>query len=392
MSLSLQSHQMEIQKKHPKKQPFEVKFGQKSDLNGKVHEAFKREYSCGIINLGSVCNLSCFYCSQYFNPPDLVLNQNRFLTMDEIKYFLGLVSNKIITKLGSSTWVNAGEFFGHPHSFEVLEYIRDNGFVIKSALSTNGMLIEKHHVKVIKEIGIEVELHLCNYSKTKDTLNLLDKYQVSYTICIVPTHTSIDNKQIENWVKKLQIHNPIRIRILKPGYTKYTPLKRAKQMDISNAELIFLIEKWQKCYPNIKITFQTGNLHAASILRSIYFFSSNYQNHTNVSDPETLFLIAESVKDIFKPIVKTFTSIDNLPITDYKIVPVKNRTFGGNCDISGLLLIEDYISAIEETIEKGYIPEFIVLPKGSFTYDNSDLNGASPLVIRDKFNVPIMWC
>ena len=51
-------------------------------MSEKAYWAFKREYSFGLVNVGTPCNEKCFYCSQYWNPPDLVVSYGGWLTME----------------------------------------------------------------------------------------------------------------------------------------------------------------------------------------------------------------------------------------------------------------------------------------------------------------------
>ena len=52
----------------------------------------------------------------------------------------------------------------------------------------------------------------------------------------------------------------------------------------------------------------------------------------------------------------------------------------------------DYISVLEKTISNDYSPEFIILPKMSFFWDDLDLRGVSAYTITEKFNIPVVWC
>ena len=107
-----------------------------------------------------------------------------------------------------------------------------------------------------------------------------------------------------------------------------------------------------------------------------------YQNN-----PKVLFLISKAVEKVFENHVKKITHYD-----DYRIKVVKNNTFGGNIIVAGLLLVQDYIPAIEQVLSEGYIPDLIVLPKDSFYFDELDLTGVSAYTIKDKFGIEILWC
>ena len=375
-------------------------------LPDQVYDAYKREFTNGVVNAGTKCNLRCFYCSQEFNPPNLVPDYREFLTVEEIKHFLSFVPNKNIVKIGSSDLVGAGEFFSHPQAFEIFQYLKDEDFIVND-ISTNGIPITEDHVKLmdgwVKNIGLHLTgpggtLHMPNEHSTStiETFDLVDKYKIPYSVYIVPTRNDIEHNRIEEWIGSLQDRSLEEIRLLQPGYTKYTPEKIAKQMDISNEEIWYLIEKWQRKYPKIKIDYQRGKLHEASILNSLLNFMATYTQYTTIERPKTLFLIAKSVEDIFEDVLRVFTPIDN-----YKIHTVENITFGGNCEISGLLLVDDYVAAIEKVLATGYKPDFLVFPKISFEvypvpgvdgWVDADLRGIPALDISEKFKIPMQWC
>ena len=374
-------------------------------MSEQVYWGFKREYSFGLVNVGTPCNEKCFYCSQYWNPPDLVIAYGNWLTMEEIKHFLTFVPDKVIKVIGFGHHINNGEFFAHPKSLEILEYLIDNGFIIKDGIDTNGHALTENHIKFIERfrtrvsehehfsweeggIGPVVYLHLTNYEKTKDTLELLSKYKIPYTAVIVISTVDIENGRTEKWIEQLQTHNPMEIQVVPPGYTKYTPEHITKHMEISWDEHWSYMENWRRKFPKVPIGWEGSKLYngiaVEEITNSLRWLKKSYRKYIN---KKILFLIAESVESIFGSTVEK----ENL-FKDYKVVMVKNETFGGSIKVSGLLQTSDYISVLEKTISNDYSPEFIILPKMSFFWDDLDLRGVSAYTITEKFNIPVVWC
>ena len=68
-------------------------YQENAQMTERVYWGYKREYSFGLMNVGTPCNTKCFYCSQYWNPPDVIIAYPQWLTMDEIKHFLTFVPN-----------------------------------------------------------------------------------------------------------------------------------------------------------------------------------------------------------------------------------------------------------------------------------------------------------
>ena len=367
-------------------------------MSEKAHWAFKREYSFGLVNVGTPCNEKCFYCSQYWNPPDLVVSYGGWLTMEEIKHFLTFVPDKVIRVIGYGHHVNNGEFFAHPKSLEILEYLIDNDFIVRG-IDTNGHSLTENHIKFIERFHTKVAehrhygiwqglyLHLTNYEKTKDTLELLSKYKIPYVAVIVISTVDVKNGRTEKWIEQLQTHNPTEIEVVPPGYTKYTPEHITKHMEISWNEHWNYIKNWRKKFPKIPIEWEASKLYNGMAEEEItYSLKWLYKKWAN-TDKEILFLIAESVESIFESTVEK----ENL-FKDYKVVMVKNETFGGSIKVSGLLQTSDFISTLDKTISNDYSPDLIVLPKMSFFYDDLDLRGISAHTITEKFDIPVVWC
>ena len=367
-------------------------------MSEKAYWAFKREYSFGLVNVGTPCNEKCFYCSQYWNPPDLVVSYGGWLTMEEIKHFLTFVPDKVIRVIGYGHHVNNGEFFAHPKSLEILEYLIDNDFIVRG-IDTNGHSLTENHIKFIERFHTKVAehrhygiwqglyLHLTNYEKTKDTLELLSKYKIPYVAVIVISTVDVKNGRTEKWIEQLQTHNPTEIEVVPPGYTKYTPEHITKHMEISWNEHWNYIKNWRKKFPKIPIEWEASKLYNGMAEEEItYSLKWLYKKWAN-TDKEILFLIAESVESIFESTIEK----ENL-FTNYKVVMVKNETFGGSIKVSGLLQTSDFISTLDKTISNDYSPDLIVLPKMSFFYDDLDLRGISAHTITEKFDIPVVWC
>ena len=360
-------------------------------MSDDVYNACVKEYKYGTVYVGSPCNLKCFYCSEFWNPPNLIPDHGGFLTIDEIKHFLTFVSDdldKHLDYIGASI-TRAGEFFLHPQSLEILEYIKDKGFTL-NLIDTNGMHITEEHAKILVGGWIDdVAVHLTNYNGTKEGLDWLDKYNINYSISIIPSRMELDSTRLDSWVESLQSHKARWITLGKPGYTKYTPKKLQEKLMISEEEMWFISKKLQKKYPKIPITVDIDlsayGMAGAEILLSIQFIIKHHIR--DVYKDKVLFLIAKSVEGIFEEIVEFLT-----PIKNYKVITVKNKTFGGNIKVAGLLTVDDYISEIEEVLKSGYNPEFIVCSNDSFLYDNEDLRGLTPKSIEDRFDISTIIC
>jgi hypothetical protein len=372
-------------------------YQENAQMTERVYWAYKREYSFKLMNVGTPCNTKCFYCSQYWNPPEIIIAYPKWLTFDEIKHFLTFVPEKTITAIGYGHHVSNGEFFAHPNAKEILQHLIDEKYTVRG-IDTNGHFVNEEHIKLlsllmkhrwgrssqIDYLWSGIYLHLTNYEKTKHTFELLDKHEVPYAVVIVPTLVDLENGKSEEWIRLLnENHNPIEIEISHPAYTKYAPPNVIKHLDFTWDEGWKYIKKWQKLYPRIKIDSENQiNTNAIDESLSDLIEWDNYEPNSKM-----LFLVSESVEKVFESHVKKITSFN-----DYKIQMVKNTTFGGNIIVAGLLLVQDYIPVIEKVLSEGYKPDVIILPKAGFFFDELDLTGVSAHTIKDKFGIEVCWC
>jgi hypothetical protein len=376
--------------------------GEKLSDSDRAYWGYKREYGFGLMNVGTPCNTKCFYCSQYWNPPDLLVTYGSWLTMDQIKHFLKFVPDKLIHAIGYGHHVNNGEFFAHPKSLEILEYLRDNNYKVKG-FDTNGHDISENHIKILKGFQVAdwdsfrqtnamfggtvwsgIYLHLTNWERTEPTFKLFNEYDIPYQVTIVPSRKEIKMGRMETWISNLQKYKPVDIEISMPAYTKYTPDNIAYLMDLSFDEMWPIIDGWREKYPDINITSES-TVSIEHIKNSLDWLESTYAG----TKAKPLFLTSEAVEGVFE------TELRKLKLEgfdDCRAVTTKNNTFGGNIKVGGLLLVEDYDIAIEETLTGGYKPDLIVMPKTSYCFDDLDLRGISAHSLEKKYGIEVIWC
>jgi len=383
-------------------------YQENTEMTERVYWGYKREYSFGLMNVGTPCNTKCFYCSQYWNPPDLLVTYGSWLSMDQIKHFLSFVpSDKVIHAIGYGHHVNNGEFFAHPKSLEIMEYLRDNDYIVKN-FDTNGHNITENHVKVLTELKNSgwkedrktsylfggtifwgIYLHLTNWKRTEPTLKLLNEYDIPFQCTIVPSRKEIEIGRMETWISNLQKYKPEDIEISMPAYTKYTPDNIAYLMDLSFDEMWPIIDGWREKYPDVKITSES-TINIEHIHNALTWLEKTYAG----TKAKPLFLTSEAVEGVFETEVKKLQRVRHTykRFDEYRVVTTKNHTFGGNIKVGGLLLVEDYDIAIEETLSTGYKPDLIVMPKTSYCFDDLDLRGISAYSLEKKYGIEVIWC
>jgi hypothetical protein len=174
-----------------------------------------------------------------------------------------------------------------------------------------------------------------------------------------------------------------------PAYTKYTPDNIAYLMDLSFDEMWPIIDGWREKYPDVKITSES-TINIEHIHNALTWLESTYAG----TKSKPLFLTSEAVEGVFETEVKKLQRVRHTykRFDEYRVVTTKNHTFGGNIKVGGLLLVEDYDIAIEETLSAGYKPDLIVMPKTSYCFDDLDLRGISGHSLEKKYGIEVIWC
>lgn len=371
-------------------------------ITGKTYQAYKKDFQNGMVTVGNVCSADCCFCSQKWNPPGLLQDLKRLLTLEEIKYFSNLYL-KEVNGMGSAIHNNSGEFFLHPHALEILNlFAAANKIHNPIPLFTNGNELTEEIIKTCKKLGLylSVSLNSTNpevrtemmggcYGRNKnaiDSISKLDKYNVNYCIWIVPLRRNLENGDLEHTIRGLRESKADNILIHLPGYTKYTSSQMVKELIISQKELRqFASDMRQKYKVKISLEVPTAEECFINILLTL---SNLFKKNKYLGKKKKLFLCAQSVENVF-PLV-----LQKMQIQKYAIRPVKSTVFGGSVECAGLLLVEDYIKAMADFLEKEgqERPDYVFLPRNSFDVNEEDLSMNSVMSIKDKYDVKLVMC
>lgn len=363
-----------------------------------VYEAYKKDFQNGIVTVGNICSADCFFCSQRYNPPGVIQSLKRFLSLEEIKHFIGLYLSRF-QWIASAIHTNSGEFFLHPNAAEILNFLATKKRLDEVILFTNGMNLTLEHIKLIKKLNLFLCLSLNSANveyrmkimggsyieniKAINSLEILDRYGLKYSVWIVPTISALNNGDLENSIKYLKNYKCRTVKIHRPGYTKYTPLDIAKELTIPDQVLLDFILTMRKRY-KINITFEV--LFGLEKIKIFLGAIRMLFNNTIYSKKRKLFLCSYGMKEIAPLILKT-NRYDK-----YSIKVVKSNVFGGNVDCAGLLLVEDYVFAIDEFLRQNEDkkPEVLILPRRSFDINLEDLSMVSPRILETKYKAKLV--
>jgi len=366
-----------------------------------IFEAYKSDFQNGWVNVGNICDADCLFCSQKWNPPGVTKDLKRLLTMDEIK---DLTEKSGIQKIGlinaGGRHTNNGEFFIHPQAIEILDFFKTKDMLTEyTKIFTNGMNVSEEHIKFIKKlnIGFSISLNSANvtirkkimgnsYAKNKnaiDMIGMLEKYDLDYQLFFVPLRSTLDNGDLENSIKFIKDTKAETIAIFRPGYTKLTPEPIAKELSIDDKELLEFASSMNERY---KVKIFVVSFSQTEIQSKLLSLIENFLNTKNdLITKRKLFLCSESVKDIFPLVLET------LKIPNSEIKVVNSGVFGGSVSSAGLLLVEDYICAVDEFLkEEGKRkPECLILPGVSFDINKEDISMISYKEIEKKCGIKV---
>jgi len=370
------------------------------EMPGDIYEAYKRDFQMGILTVGNVCSANCFFCSQKWNPPGVIRDLRRFLTLKEIEHFSSLHPSKI-AMIASAHHTNSGEFFLHPDAVEILDFMADTDKLSPNAeIFTNGMNLTEAHVRAIKKLNLNLYISLNSadveirkkmmggtLEKNKHAIEvtrLLDEYDVDYYAWIVPLKSTLENGDTEKTIRYLDKTRVKSIQIHRPGYTKLAPAHIAEDLTIPDKTLLeFSLSMREKYQVHINVVILSPQLKCQHIFNRL---AALFRNVSDLPAKKKLFLCSKSVENELPLVLKS------MKIENYDLHLVPSKVFGGNIDCSGLILVEDYLDAIEAFLvqEKNGEPEVLILPGGSFDINLEDLSMAPAQKIQDRFGIPFI--
>ena len=168
--------------------------------------------------------------------------------------------------------------------------------------------------------------------------------------------------------KTIKHFAPSNFMIYGAGYTKYTPEKELSKLKYDKMELSLFLEKMSHKY-NFIYKWQLDPRKALYINYDL--ITNNILSSINNKSKNLLWLTSMAAKERFEKLIKTLSI--GYPIKN-TIIDVKNNTYGGNIEVSGLLTLKD----VEETLNKYLInetPDTIFIPNNFLDGYGFDLLG-----------------
>lgn len=354
------------------------------------------------LQISSVCNGRCLFCSNNMNP--FTIHREGFRSLEDIKKGLVLLNPGPHgdIRIGDSLpgRISEGEALFHPHIFEVLKMIREKFPSNVIQVNTNGTALKKSFIEKLvpyKPLKFTISYHSDNPKFWCKIFNLKeDKYKIvrdafltlsqnGFIIqgAIVLLPHLVGYKDIEKTIKALCFYTRD-IFAFASGYSFKAPKATKKLLQADYLELSRFITRMRKKY-RVNLELLPDLLKPLEFSPYRVMHSSSLAKFKNV-----LWCFSEAAFNKAKKIVAEWNHF--LPNEHYAFM-VKNNTYRGNIICSGLLMVEDYRKTIKKALQqfkrKGINIDLIILPVNSFDKYGDDLRGENYSKLIKEFKVPI---
>ncbi len=185
--------------------------------------------------LTSSCNVHCVFCSHLNNPPGIEVYRISPRSLEDVeKDLCALDPAKPIIIGESATRIIEGEPFTHPALAEILQMLRFHFPRTPIQITTNGSLLDREKVKMLKNLGNVVVYLSLNSAGVKGrkvlmadqrglqairSAVLLQKYGVPFHGSVVALPHLVGWKDLAETVKYLSACGAETVRVFLPGFS-----------------------------------------------------------------------------------------------------------------------------------------------------------------------------
>jgi len=332
-------------------------------LDEEKYIAIKSDYENGCFVFGSICKNLCSFCFDKYLP-NHIIRKIPFLSKYEIIHFLHYLSLKI-SHIGTSFHCGSGEFFDHPNSFEILQYIppflKNGSFIFTNGINLNNKnlgLIKEKNLKLglsVNTIDDEIRKKIMGYLKDIkliDIIKEIERHNIKYISWLIPMKSLIESgnfkRTVEYLVKKTKTQEII---VHKPGITNFLREDIKFDLNIDTKLVKKEILKMDLLNKKINLEFDYDEKTIFSIVNSVRILILSSNKKYLVLSPEL-----------------TYNYFSTLDDTNTSVIKVKS-TIGFNRVPACLLTINDYNKSVDKFNEEY---DVIVLSRASFDVNFDD--------------------
>lgn len=285
--------------------------------------------------------------------------------------------------------ISEGEAFLHPQFFEILSLVRKRFLTNVLHFTTNGSLLDEAFVAQLasfRPMEINVSLHSSQpkfwaqiFQRPQrlarialNSLGLLQRYRIALTGTIVPLPKICGWNNIGETFRFLVSAGAKTIILWWPGFSDKTPAGRKKVLECPWEELQDFVGRMQKQFPACPIVLQPNPAELSRLpIRRIMSLTQR-GNIKTFGGPfrEVLWLTSEAACPAISGLVRRFAKET---ANRHYVFPVKNRTYGGNIRVAGLLQVDDFLAAGREALKRWPSIDLVLVPRNAFDAFGRDL-------------------
>jgi MoaA/NifB/PqqE/SkfB family radical SAM enzyme len=353
------------------------------------------------LSISSVCNARCLFCSNRMNP--FPIKQNVFREIKDVKLQLSLGSANYDGGIYMSDSlpgrISEGEAFLHPQFFEILTLVREKFLTNILHFTTNGSLLDEPFVRKLapfRPFEINISLHSTQpalwariFQRPQKlahialkSLYLFKKHHIDFTGTIVPLPRICGWDDIEQTFAFLVDEGAKSIILWWPGFSEKTPASLKKEIECPWDEFEDFVKRMREKFPKFQIFSQPNLLEPRKlpIKRIMNFTLQGNLKTYGGAYRQVLWLVSEAAYPEISGLVAKFAQ--NVP-NEHHVFPVKNRSYGGNIQVSGLLMVSDFLAAGREALSRWPTADLVLVPKMAFDAFFRDLQKAPAFKIPE---------
>jgi len=336
------------------------------------------------LSISSVCNARCLFCSNRMNP--FPIKQNVFRKVEDVKLQLSLGSANYDGGIYMSDSlpgrISEGEAFLHPQFFEILTLVREKFLTNLLHFTTNASLLDETFVRKLapfRPVEINVSLHSTQLTlwarifRTTEkraqialkSFGFLKKHHIDFTGTIVPLPRICGWDDLEKTFGFLVAAGAKSIILWWPGFSEKTPAGLKKEIECPWDEFEDFVKRMREKFPRFPIVPQPNLLETRRlpIKRIMNFTLQGNLKAFGGAFHQVLWLVSEAAYPEISRMVAQFAQ--DVP-NEHHVFPVKNRSYGGNIRVSGLLMVPDFLAAGGEALQRWPAADLVLIPKMAF--------------------------
>lgn len=386
---------------------------QTKEIDSMLWEAIAKGNEKYLLPIASVCGADCVFCFNKYNPMDQDLASG-FRSLEDVETAIELLDGDAhkIQLGGESNGVvrQEGECLLHPKIFDIMGMIRSRWPNTPITIQTNAtQLTEKFFMRLLQFQPIEFQISYHSNSQhnwckifgirakkfliAQNAFPLLQKFGIRFAPTIVAMPNYVGYNDIEGtfaYLRQFTSHADV----YSPHYTdsanakgdefrhkmSYDPIEMSEFLKVMRSRYDMSIDWGLDPQKPINVGGYHSNFVPADIMENL--------RQSGKKHPLWLFSEAAWIRGAGKVVEE---AAPHFP-SEHSVVCVKNKTYGGTITTAGLLMVDDYDKAIEETFDadpnlKSKIDCFL-LPALPFNRFGEDMLGKNYSILEEKYNIP----